>query len=145
MGAGGNHHAVHLLKEVKSADFSQVIYEHEPELLDTIEIDPGNLEAVKRGMLAVTEPGGSVARYFSNIGVKVGAKTGSAQVSSETASNAVFVAFAPYDDPEIALCIIVEKGGSGSELGAIAADIISFYFNQEEALSSERGENTLIR
>ena len=142
---GGNHHAVHLLKEVKSSDFSQVVYEYQPQLLDTINIDPVNLDAVKKGMLAVTEPGGSVARYFADIDVKVGAKTGSAQVSSETASNAVFVAFAPYDDPEIALCIIVEKGGSGSELGAIAADIISFYFNQEEILSSGQGENTLIR
>lgn len=141
---GGNHYSTHLLKEVKSADFSEVIETREPELLNTIAIDPANLEAVKKGMLAVTESG-SAAKYFKNLDVKVGAKTGSAQVSAESDSNAVFVAFAPYDDPEIALCIVVEKGGSGSELGAIAADIISFYFSSEESLGSAQGENTLIR
>lgn len=75
-----------------------MIYEREPELLNTIDIDPVNLEAVKAGMLAVTESG-SVAKYFKDVGVKVGAKTGSAQVSAESESNAVFVAFAPYDEP----------------------------------------------
>ncbi len=141
---GGNHYSAHLLKEVKSSDFSEVIYTREPELLDSINIDPENLEAVKKGMLAVTQSG-SAAKYFRNLDVKVGAKTGSAQVSSVSESNAVFVAFAPYDDPEIALCIVAEKGGSGSELSAVAADIISFYFNSETVIGSEQGENTLIR
>lgn len=141
---GGNHYATHLLKEVKSADYSEVLYTHEPELLNTIDIAPENLEAVKKGMLTLTESG-SVSKYFKDVDVKVGAKTGSAQVSTESNSNAVFVAFAPYDAPEIALCIVVEKGGSGSELAAIAADIISFYFDSEESLGSMQTENTLIR
>ncbi len=141
---GGNHYSTHLLKEVKSADSSQVIYTREPELLDTIEIDPEHLDAVKRGMLAVTETG-SVAKYFANLDVKVGAKTGSAQVAADSEANAVFVAFAPYDDPEIAMCIVVEKAGSGTEAGAIAADILSYYFSSETSQSSEQGENTLIR
>ena len=142
---GGNHYSAHLLKEVKSADFSDVVYTREPELLDTIDIDPANLDAVKKGMLAVTQQGGSAYKYFKDLDIKVGAKTGSAQVSAESESNAVFVAFAPYDDPQIALCIVVEKGGSGSELGAIAADIISFYFSSEASIGAEQGENTLIR
>ncbi len=141
---GGNHYSTHLLKEVKSADFSQVTYTREPELLDTIDIDPESLEAVKRGMLAVTESG-SAAKYFSNLDVKVGAKTGSAQVAADSEANAVFVAFAPYDDPEIAMCIVVEKGGSGTELGAIAADILSYYFSSAAAQGAGQGENTLIR
>ena len=141
---GGNHYSTHLLKEVKSADFSQVTYTREPELLDTIQIDPEHLDAVKRGMLAVTESG-SAAKYFTNLDVKVGAKTGSAQVAADSEANAVFVAFAPYDNPEIAMCIVVEKGGSGTELGAIAADILSYYFSSEASLGSGQGENTLIR
>jgi penicillin-binding protein 2 len=141
---GGNHYSAHLLKSVKSSDFSQIIYEYEPQLLDTIDIDPANLAAVKLGMLEVTQSA-SMSRYFQNLGFQVGAKTGSAQVSSATNSNAVFVAFAPYDDPQIALCIVVEKGGSGSELAATAADIISFYFSSEASLEAGQGENTLIR
>ena len=55
------------------------------------------------------------------------AKTGSAQVSSATESNAVFVCFAPYEDPEIALAVVVEQGGSGSSLGTVAAQVIQAY------------------
>ena len=141
---GGSHYSTHLLKEIKSSDYSEVIYTREPELLDTIQINPEYLDAVKKGMLAVTETG-SAAKYFTNLDVKVGAKTGSAQVAADSEANAVFVAFAPYDNPEIALCIVVEKGGSGTELSAIAADILSYYFSSDSSLGSEQGENTLIR
>lgn len=134
---GGKHHAAHLLKEVKSSDYSQVVYEYEPQLLATVDIDPVNLDAVKKGMYALTQPGGSLYYYFMGVDTKVGAKTGSAQVAANSEANALLVAFAPYDNPEIALCITVEKGGSGSELGAIAADIISFYFNSENQPETE--------
>ncbi|NCB62177.1 MAG: penicillin-binding protein [Clostridia bacterium] len=141
---GGNHWSAHLLKAVKSSDFSEVVCEHQGELLDTVEIDAVNLDAVKEGMLAVTESG-SVASYFKDLDVKVGAKTGSAQVGADSVSNAVFVCFAPYDDPEIALAIVVEKGGSGSELGAVAADILTYYFTAEKTLEAIVTENTLLR
>ncbi len=141
---GGNHWSAHLLKAVKSSDFSEVAYEYQTQLMDTVEIGGDNLDAVKEGMLAVTESG-SVAGYFRDLDVKVGAKTGSAQVGAESESNAVFVAFAPYDEPEIALAIIAEKGGSGSELGAVAADILTYYFAAEDTLEAVASENTLLR
>lgn len=140
---GGQHWSAHLLKAVKSSDFSQVDYEYGTKLLDAVKIDSVNLSAVKEGMLAVTESG-SVSSYFKDLDVKVGAKTGSAQVSSEGNSNAVFVCFAPYDDPEIAMAIVVEKGGSGSELGAVAADVLTYYFSSDAAMDEMIGENTLL-
>ena len=51
---GGTRYSAHLLKEVKSSDFSQVLYTYEPEVLDSIDIQPENLDAVKAGMLALT-------------------------------------------------------------------------------------------
>lgn len=141
---GGRHYSAHLLKCVKSSDFGTILYERQPELIDAIDISPENLAAVKAGMLELTETG-SASKYFRDLDVKVGAKTGSAQVSSATASNAVFVAFAPFDDPQVALAIVVEKGGSGSELGAIAADILTYYFHAEETMEVPAAENTLIR
>lgn len=141
---GGNHWAAHLLKSVRSSDFSQVDYDNAETLLDTVEITPANLDTVKTGMLEVTESG-SVSSYFKDLDVKVGAKTGSAQVSADSVSNAVFVAFAPYDDPEIALAIVAEKGGSGSELGAVAADILTYYFSAQDTLDAAATENTLLR
>ena len=141
---GGTRNATHLLKEVKSSDFSQILYRYQPQVLSTIDIQDKNLEAVKAGMLALTTDG-SVKRYFQDLPFQVGAKTGSAQISAQTESNAVFVCFAPYDDPEIAIAMVVEHGGSGSELGAMAADILSYYFSAQETREELPTENTLVR
>ena len=141
---GGTRYSTHLLKEVKASDFTSVEYSYQPQVLSTIDIQPKNLEAVKAGTLALTSDG-SVSRYFQNLGVKVGAKTGSAQISAQTESNAVFVCFAPYDKPEIAMAIVVEHGGSGSELGAMAADILSYYFSAKQTQDEVPTENTLTR
>lgn len=141
---GGTHYAAHLLKEVKSNDFSQVVEQYEPTVLNQLEISPENLAAVTQGMLRVTTES-SAKTYFADLGVQVAAKTGSAQVSSETESNALFVAFAPYENPEIALAIVVEKGGSGSTLANIAAEILGYYFSAGSGMETVTPENTLLR
>ncbi len=142
---GGTHYQTHLLKQVRSGDNSQVLYQYEPQVLGTLELKDKNLNAVKAGMLALTQEG-SLARYFNTLDVKVGAKTGSAQVSATSRdSNAVLVCFAPYDDPEIALAIVAEKGGTGSELGAIAADIFRAYFDARQTQETIQTENTLVQ
>ena len=128
---------------MKSNDFSQVTYNYEPKVLSQIDIQDENLEAVKYGMLLLTTDG-SVSSAFKDVPVSVGAKTGSAQVSAQTNSNAVFVCFAPYDDPQIAVAIAVEHGGSGSELGKIAAQIVTAYFSVQGEQGTITQENTLV-
>lgn len=141
---GGRHYEAHLLDQVKSADFRRVLHRAQPTLTDAIQISEENLEAVLKGMLILTQTG-SLSRYFRELDVKVGAKTGSAQVTGSDTANGVFVAFAPYDDPQVALAIVVEKGGSGSQLAPIAADILTYYFHAEETLEAPPAEGTLIR
>ena len=141
---GGTHYSAHLLKEVKSNDYSQVVERYEPQVLNQLDIEPENLAAVTEGMLRVTTEG-SAKTYFADLGVQVAAKTGSAQVSSATESNALFVAFAPYEDPEIALAIVVEKGGSGSTLANMAAEILGYYFSAGSGMETVTTENTLLR
>ena len=141
---GGTHYSAHLLKEVKSSDFSQVVERYEPQVLNQLDIEPENLAAVTEGMLRVTTEGSAKA-YFADLGVQVAAKTGSAQVSSATESNALFVAFAPYENPEIALAIVVEKGGSGSTLANMAAEILGYYFSAGSGMETVTTENTLLR
>ncbi|MBQ3135591.1 MAG: penicillin-binding protein [Oscillospiraceae bacterium] len=139
---GGTRYKTHLMSRVLGAD-GTVLYEYEPEVLDTLKLKKENLDAVKAGMLALTQEG-SLARYFTDIPIKVGAKTGSAQVSaSSKESNAVLVCFAPFDDPEIALAIVAERGGGGSELGAVAADIFRWYFREEIAAQNPAPEPEL--
>ena len=77
--------------------------------------------------------------------MEVGAKTGSAQVSSEVEADALFVCFAPYDDPQIAISMVVEQGASGSNLARAVAEIVDYYFSAEDTMESVGTENTLLR
>jgi len=139
---GGNHYQCHLLKEFKSSDYSQVTETCQPELMDTIDIDPSHLSAIKQGMYDLSKTV-SMAPYFSSLPVEVGCKTGTAEVASKTA-NAVFVCFAPYDDPQVALCLVAEQGASGGNLAELAAGILAQYFSTGSALSTVSKENTLL-
>ncbi len=125
---GGNRYSAHLLKRVLSYDYSEVLYEQEPVVLNTVEISEENLDAIKEGMRAVAESSADLQK----LQVTVGAKTGTAQVAATSTTNAVFVAFAPYDDPQIAVSVVVEKGGSGSQLAAVVAKIFAYYFGEED-------------
>ena len=140
---GGTRYSTHLLKTVKSNDFSEVTYNYEPKVVGEVEMEEENRQAVMEGMLMLTTEG-SVSSAFKDVPVSVGAKTGSAQVSAQTNSNAVFVCFAPYDDPQIAVAIAVEHGGSGSELGKIAAQIVTAYFSVQGEQGTITQENTLV-
>ena len=143
---GGSHYATHLLKTVKTSDFSGTVYEYEPELLGSLELDPENVEAVKQGMwLVANDPESSSSVYFRDLPVEVGAKTGSAQVSSEVEADALFVCFAPYDDPQIAISMVVEQGASGSNLARAVAEVVDYYFSAEDTMESVGTENTLLR
>ena len=141
---GGNRYKVHLLRNVKSYDYSRVVLEYQPEVAEVVEMKQEHVDAVKLGMLQVTTEG-TLARYFRDLDVQVGAKTGSAQVAGQENTNAMLVCFAPYDDPQIVLAIAVEAGGSGSELGGIAAEVLEYYFSASQSLETVEGENQLLR
>ena len=141
---GGTHYETHLLQAVKSSDFSEMVEEYAPQIRDELDLDKDNMEAVKYGMYMVANEG-SAASYFRDLPVKVGAKTGTAQVSANTEAHALLVAFAPYEDPEIAVAIVVEHGGSGTLVAAIAADILDYYFSARDAMDAPAAENTLVK
>ena len=75
----------------------------------------------------------------------MGCKTGTAEVGTARPKlyNALFVAFAPYDDPEIAIALVLEKGDAGAALATTAVDIINAYFDREDT-ASILPENQLI-
>ena len=144
---GGDHLVPHLLKTVKSSDYSRTVYEQEREVRNSLDLDPANVEAVKQGMWAVAnDPESTVDQYLSNLAVEVGAKTGSAQVgSAELEADAIFTLFAPYDDPEIVISIVVEGGASGGNLAQAAGEIVNYYFSAEHTVEAVDAENTLLR
>ena len=140
---GGNHYEVHLLKEVKSSDYSETVYEYEPVLRNTIDIDATTLAAVKKGMYNLSKTY-TMNLYFGGLSFEVGCKTGTAEVAGSSTANSVFVCFAPYDDPQVALCIVAEKGASGGSLAKVAADMLAQYFAVSEGQTVVDAENTLI-
>ncbi|MFR9251637.1 MAG: penicillin-binding transpeptidase domain-containing protein [Oscillospiraceae bacterium] len=139
---GGDHYQAHLLKNVKAYDNSRLLYMYGDKPMNTVEISDSTLSAVTRGMHELTVSG-SVAYAFENCVVSAGAKTGSAQVGTDIA-NGVFVAYAPYENPEIAVAIVIEKGGSGAALANTAVEIINSWFSRAQD-GAAVGENTLLK
>ncbi len=88
-----------------------------------------NIQAILEGMRGVTsESGGTAYSTFRDFDIEVGGKTGSAQTGVEGKTNAWFVGFAPFDNPEIAIVVFVRNGGSGGYTAEVARDIIAQYF-----------------
>ncbi len=139
---GGDHYQAHLLKNVKAYDNSRLLYMYGDKPMNTVEISDSTLSAVTRGMHELTVSG-SVAYAFENCVVSAGAKTGSAQVGTDIA-NGVFVAYVPYEKPEIAVAIVIEKGGSGAALANTAVEIINSWFSRAQD-GTAIGENTLLK
>ena len=140
--SGGEHYEAHLLKNVKSYDNSRVIDVYGKGPLNDLNISDSTMAAVTKGMHDLTYD--SLRSSFSRCVVEAGAKTGSAQVGTDIA-NGTFVAYAPYDDPEIAIAIVVEKGGSGSLLANAAVDIINAWFTRDGTGATAAGEDALMR
>lgn len=145
---GGHRYAVHLLKSVKSWDNTRLIEQYQSQECCSVPLAEESRAAILQGMAQVTESTAAVRDAFAGLtgqGIQVGAKTGSAQVFGQENANGLFVCFAPYDDPEVAVCVAVEKGGSGAATAVIAADILDYYFSDEAVLERVDEENQLLR
>lgn len=105
---------------------------------EDLDIKQENLDAVLEGMRSVTtETGGTAYGVFKDFDIEVGGKTGSAEAGNDVV-NAWFAGFAPYDDPEIAIVVMVENGSHGAYTAEVAKEIIEQYFKLQE----ETEENT---
>lgn len=125
----GTRYSSHLLFKVKEfgADEYEDFYVKQPEILDRVEMSDTTFNAVKQGLRNVIESGTAV-RLFRNFPVQVGGKTGTAQHNTNESNHATFVAFAPYDEPEIAMSVVIENGAHGEWAGYVAEDVLGYYF-----------------
>ena len=137
---GGTRYSLTLLRKVKSTDLSEQLYMHVPQAVTVLE-EKEYVEILQEGMKAVTRTGGTAAREFNDYPIRVAAKTGTVQLDSSDINNGVFVCYAPADNPEIAISVVVEKGGSGSAIMVIARNIMDYYFRSgTTVLSSPFGD-----
>ena len=138
---GGDHYEAHLLKSAKSFDNSSVVYAYNKAPINHVDMADSTLEAVKKGARGLAT--GSLSYVFRNCVVDVGCKTGTAETGQKL-TNGCFVAFAPYDDPQIAVCVVAEQGGGGANLAPVALDIINAYFSSASTTETIEGENTML-
>lgn len=141
---GGDRYATHLLKNVRESGSGALEYVYDASPVETVSMDEDNLSAVLGGMRDLVTDG-ALASYFKECIVDAAAKTGTAQTNDVENDNGVFVCFAPYDDPQIAVAIIIEKGGTGAALASTAVQILNSYFSSAAAGSAVTGENMLLR
>jgi len=141
---GGNNVNVSIVKTIQNADGTEVskdeINEYVKEKLglteennENITLNKDYVNAVREGMKSVTsgESGTAYVR-FKDFNIKVGGKTGSAEAGKDANGNDIvnawFAAFAPYDDPEIAVVVMVENGGHGNYTAEAVRNIMAEYF-----------------
>lgn len=149
---GGTLYKPTLVKNIKTYDYSDVVEESEPEILGTIEFSDATWNLVMQGMNEVTAEGGTAATTFADYPIAVGGKTGSAEMTENrdgveiNYTNGLFIAFAPFDDPEIVVCVVGEGAGHGSAVAPVVRDIFDAYFAEEEpdTVESVQAENTMV-
>jgi penicillin-binding protein 2 len=142
---GGTRYQMHLLKNVRDRETGTEVVGGESRVLGKIDMSDSTREAVFLGIRKVCQEGGTAASVFADYPVEVCAKTGSAQVSSG-AANGLFVAFAPYDNPQIAVAVVVENAGSGNSVAPVAREIFNAYFKPyfESAKDNAPSKNMLL-
>ena len=147
---GGTRYRPYIIKSVLSADMSEVIYETEPEVINTLNVSKKTLDIVKRGMREVILYGGS-SYYYGDCIVDVAGKTGTSQLKRTTESgvvmdcnNGFFISFAPYDDPEIVIAIVAENAKTGACTSQAAVPVYNYYFSQKTNFDKQETPNKLI-
>ena len=125
-----------LLDRLESAD-GELIEDYEPELYNQVEIADSSWNAVQQGMRLVAEDTTSL-NALSGLGLNVAGKTGTAQQSRSHPNHALFIGFAPYEDPEIAVAVRIANGYTSANTAEVAADLFKYYYNlvdEEEVLT----------
>jgi len=124
---GGELYRPHIVRQILSSK-DQVIASVREEPIRENFIDSYNVRVVREGM-RMTVTGGS-ARSLGTVGVDVAGKTGTAQWSTKNQPHAWFTGFAPYENPEVVITILIEEGGEGSSVAVpIAREFLTWYFN----------------
>lgn len=133
---GGSRYTAHLLHSVYHFGEDEPYYifsQSEDTLLDRVELSEETQRTVFEGMKKVVNSSGVIGRWINSktVPVQVGGKTGTAQTGGEC-DNALFVCAAPYNDPEIVISVVLEKGYTGGYASFTAGRILEEYYDEGE-------------
>lgn len=139
----------HLVKKIVDPD-GKTLKEFAPEILGVTGVSASSFKKVKQGMFAVVNDAGGTGANARLWDVRVAGKTGTSQVvklgedrkkalAYEHKDHGLFVAFAPFEKPEVAVAVVVEHGGGGGAVAApIAGRILRTYFDLKKSVSRPR-------
>ncbi len=140
----GQRMKLHLIKEVKDYNLEESIEVVEPVVLNTVEADEEVWDAVREGMISVSRDTtyGSSRYYLGAYPITVASKTGSPQANGTT--DATFICYAPAEDPEIAIAVVIENGSSGQKAAPVALSILDEYFGFNSDEEGKYNETALL-
>jgi penicillin-binding protein 2 len=129
---GGNVLKPYVVAKVTGGAAGGVLYRSEPSVVRHVPVSAAHMEIVRRAMrVTVTNGTGKVVNFKE---VSVAAKTGSAQTHGAAKTHGLFICFAPYNHPTIAIAAIVEHGGHGGDTaGKVARAMLQAYFHLKDA------------
>ena len=127
---GGTHYKATLIDKIVSYDMTETYDNCEPVVLNTVSLKQSTISSIKEGMLSVTVDGTGHAA-LGDYPIKIGGKTGTSQVEGK-ADHSTFIVFAPYDNPEIAISVVLEHGSSTYASGNLVRQILDSYFSAGE-------------
>ena len=133
-----------ILKSASSFDYSESIYERKPVVANRIKLSEDIWSLIHTGMIGVANDyHGTAYNYLNGYTPTVAAKTGTTETGSAN-PDAVFICFAPAEDPEIAIAVVVDKGQRGALLANIAIKVLDYYFDFQQSSQQIENELTLL-
>ncbi len=147
---GGSLYKPYIVKKIISPD-GKTMASFAPQLARKISVSAQTLKIIQEGIHMVTlPPDGTAAAVFAGAPYRAAAKTGTAEVGDAAGNkHALFLAYAPYEHPEVAVSVIIEYGGMGSGVaGPVAREILDAYFILQkcpEAKSLEEAKGRIAR
>lgn len=97
-----------------------------------LDVQTSTLDAIKRGMYqVVNSQSSSIRQLFKNVPVTVAGKTGTAQISANEPNHALFLSFAPYENPEISVAVVMPNAFTSSNAATLASYVYRYYFDEK--------------
>lgn len=143
---GGTRYESHLINKIENIDGS-IYLQKDPVVEETIKLKEKNLQAVYEGMLAVTTGSkGTLRNTFKDFEVKVAAKSGTAQEYLTRPPHAYAVAYAPYDEPQIAISVMIPFGDSTIYAAAeVTKEVIASYMGLDSQAETTTTSSVLSK
>ena len=115
----------------------QLIEDYTPEIIDHIDFKESTWNSIFNGMYKVIG-NSSFYSIFSGLDVEVAGKSGTAQENALRPDHGLFVSFAPFDDPEVTVTVVLPYGYGSYNSGSVAKNMLSYVFHQNEATDGKR-------